>query len=798
MYEPKLAELIVVQSRLSPAVWEARERAAREAEDKMLAIQAKMEGEGKSFSHAMDEVLPLSKRSWAMRMWKRWKNHGLDGLFDLRKPLPPQMPKVCQDLLTGARLGNPQLTVEEALQVLKAGGIRQLPSVSMVTRLLRNADARRRYHEKTSQPEESARQETPQAEREEVEELELAGAELLKAADLETGTIAALTTEVVEIGKQLKAKSGSKEATGDSALRDQGKFTASYNQARTRKDGEATASYLRPAEEKGKSKVAADFCFVSQTKEVVERKLAALVYEALVNPGRGWDGLRSVSGQNLKSLVGYAYMPATLQKQASELSQLGAGKKLLRRVGVHWHAVATKRWGEPGGIAALYVDNHVKEVWSNLFTKAGKVSHRSRVMPCITTTYVQTGAGTPVVVLAQSGSAPLAPRLSELVEEAESRLEQDVRRAVVIDAEGSTFDILESFDKQQRVIVTPCKPSRFQELELRYTRGSYYRPYREHDEIRVATATLHHKSTKRELELGAILIRRQRRESPFVLLTTGLKQGFTGTGLADLYFERWPLQENFFKNGVPLGLNRHRGNCGQLVTNIAVATELEQLEVRLVKTEEKLGRLNANEKKLCCGVEEADKAHSQAANERDHHRQEVDRLIANGETNSKAFATASLAHHTAMATVESTQPALDKAKAALERHEMQRQDTQDAIEKMIDRVAELEPMRMIRQLDVALDSILTAMKLTLAMLIIYAFREYIPSTDISTETFLNRLLSIRGRRETTKTLERIIFYENPRDPRITAALVEACEVLNQRGLERDDRALRFELERSPP
>ena len=46
-------------------------------------------------------------------------------------------------------------------------------------------------------------------------------------------------------------------------------------------------------------------------------------------------------------------------------------------------------------------------------------------MPCITTTYAHTGAGTPVVLSVQSGSAPLAPRLIDLVEQAETALETD-------------------------------------------------------------------------------------------------------------------------------------------------------------------------------------------------------------------------------------------------------------------------------------------------------------------------------------------------------------------------------------
>ncbi len=38
-------------------------------------------------------------------------------------------------------------------------------------------------------------------------------------------------------------------------------------------------------------------------------------------------------------------------------------------------------FGEPGAMAAIYIDNHAKEVWSSLFTQSGKASHRNRVMP---------------------------------------------------------------------------------------------------------------------------------------------------------------------------------------------------------------------------------------------------------------------------------------------------------------------------------------------------------------------------------------------------------------------------------
>ena len=205
-------------------------------------------------------------------------------------------------------------------------------------------------------------------------------------------------------------------------------------------------------------------------------------------------------------------------------------------------------------MAALYVDNQLKPVWSSLFTQSGKVSRLNRVMPSITSTFVHTGAGTPLMVCVQSGTAPLAPRLVELVKEAEARMDGDVRRAVIIDSEGSTFDILEAFTKE-RVIVTPLRPSRAPALQFEYSRGSYFRPYRGNDELRIASAVLTHKSTGRSLEVGALVVRREHRDSDTVLLTTGLSQGMEGRDMADLYFARWPTQENAFKDGEAVALD---------------------------------------------------------------------------------------------------------------------------------------------------------------------------------------------------------------------------------------------------
>jgi hypothetical protein len=118
-------------------------------------------------------------------------------------------------------------------------------------------------------------------------------------------------------------------------------------------------------------------------------------------------------------------------------------------------------------------------------------------------------------------------------------------------------------------------------------------------------------------------------------------------------------------------------------------------------------------------------------------------------------------------------------------------------EKVAATIRKLEPRRTIRQVDVALDTVLTATKLTAMLLMSFVLREYLPESQLSLQTFLSRVFTLRGRREVTSSEERIIFYENPRDPRIKEVIVAACQRLNSRNLSRAGRRLVYSITKAP-
>jgi len=156
-----------------------------------------------------------------------------------------------------------------------------------------------------------------------------------------------------------------------------------------------------------------------------------------------------------------------------------------------------------------------------------------------------------------------------------------------------------------------------------------------------------------------------------------------------------------------------------------------------------------------------------------------------------------LEHQQSLVHAEKAAKVATKAQAALEKNSTRRLEIERRQEAFVARKQHLGPQRTIRQLDVAQDMILTATKLTAAQLISFAMREYLPSMPMTATTFIRRVFTIHGRKETSPGEELIVFYENPRDPAVNDALQAAAGRLNSRALCRGDRALRFVVESEP-
>ncbi|MBN2800751.1 MAG: hypothetical protein JXX28_16540 [Deltaproteobacteria bacterium] len=123
-----------------------------------------------------------------------------------------------------------------------------------------------------------------------------------------------------------------------------------------------------------------------------------------------------------------------------------------------------------------------------------------------------------------------------------------------------------------------------------------------------------------------------------------------------------------------------------------------------------------------------------------------------------------------------------------------------ASEEKLGRIAEeraaLARRREIFTVDVELDEVMTAFKLTFMNLCCVLMRQHL-GTWMELETLIETVLTLPGERAVTATTETVRIYRPARDAKTMAAVERACATLTARGLVRDRRALRFELVDGP-
>ncbi len=244
-------------------------------------------------------------------------------------------------------------------------------------------------------------------------------------------------------------------------------------------------------------------------------------------------------------------------------------------------------------------------------------------------------------------------------------------------------------------------------------------------------------------------------------------------------------------------MDEHRGNSGRMVANIAVVTELERLESQAKAGQNERRDLAKATPDLEAELKSTRREHQRAVDALATRRGRLDAVVTEGRREGKQFARAAVEHQEAMVRAEATQTHFDGAQQALKAALTRVATLDEMLVKVTARCKKLEPRRTIRKLDVALDTVLTATKLTAALLITFVIREYLTVLPMTPQTFASRLFGTHGRRETRPEAERVVFYENPRDPAVNAALADACKRLNKRRLVRDGRRLSYALEPPP-
>lgn len=792
--EPALSAL---RAKLAPEVWDARVAEAQAHLATIEAVEAAIVREGNE-SKAIREHGGGIDRATYRRLRGHYEQEGFAGLIDQRPPPPAAALKVTptiRSVICVLREMDAHLAVERIAEVVERRCGEKV-STTVIKRVLAEEGLNRPRGGGVHPSALRSRAPQPAAE---VERLVFAGATLLLAMDEQVG-LSREMAEAIQAAATVVAEAPEVEPVpeADGARDERGRFTAVYNEANAREDAALGPAFRSVAQKRREVDLGARR-LAGEGAGTIQRKcqaLFALPYLADNGKTVEVDDYRAHHG--LAEACGHGYEGETLERFLRDAKYLGLADPLMEFHAGFWLRHEPRVKGEEAPAAFfIYVDGSTKALWTDKFTKAGKVTSNGRIMPCLDQVLVHTGTGTPIFWQTVSGHASLVTHLPVVLDEVEAKVGNGwcADRIVVMDGEGCAVGLMRRLKDAERDFITILKPSRIPKLSE--VRGlSEWAPYREGDEIAEGYVTLRDSKDGTSFDVRIVLVRRLRAGQTSCLVTSVDAETLTAAEVADGYYGRWPQQELRFKTFGTAHFKGVKGYGKELVTNVAVVTELEKLQARRPKLLTRIERQGA-------AVKTAKKALSQQrlalnaakARRRRHDERVADELLVAQPDPIAVWDQVEVIkaerdrHAAAMAGVEEAEAAHQAAAAKLA-------ETRASLPKLDARIAELESRREIHRADTELDRIVTVYKLGFVLLCELVLREWFGGTRISLATFMRQVLTLPGTR-TVEGFQEHVKLACPPNPEVREMLEAACKHVNGLKLRRNGLVLRLAVEPPP-
>jgi hypothetical protein len=525
---------------------------------------------------------------------------------------------------------------------------------------------------------------------------------------------------------------------------DQGRFAPGYNEhyvAQSRKDNTDDPRW-NPQQLKRPHRAINSLQLFQLPQRVTAARMMAIAVIPLVTESRGFDGLSAISGDWLRALDIFPYLPTTLDKTLSELALANAGSRLWDVHTNHWRVLAD-RWSANGPEwlqYVIYVDTTQDPYWTSRFARSGKVSRTNSTQPCLSRILVTSGPGVPIIVDTVAGSVSLRSRLRDVLQKLDQTVGDGViGRITVVDAEIATAPLLDSLAlDENRSFITVLKGPALHGAT--FTDHGDWIPYREHDQVREACVVLK-KSYLHEhgITLRAVQMRRPESSNPTVtsFVTDMPVTAFDTKEVADAYLARWPYQEHHFRtlrNGG--GWERSYGFSGENVAHVAIVTQRQKAERSVAYAQVQLDN--------------------------------ADDLLRQADTTSA------------------------KIRASLT---TARNQKSKLLKKASEQLARLNTMpETIYQRDTTSTDIATVLTLTMTNLVRQVLTDYFDGLRMELRTFIQQLVALPVTIRENELGIRYQIARNPRNPQLMRALDGACERINTRNIRQRGKLVSFELQ----
>jgi len=449
-----------------------------------------------------------------------------------------------------------------------------------------------------------------------------------------------------------------------------------------------------------------------------------------------------------------------------------------------------------------YVDGSSKEVHTQLFSQATKVSQRNQVVPGLDVVAVHSGFGVPLFQVTYSGRAPLVTEVPKVLKALEPALgDSAVGRIMVIDAEGNSVLFLLGLEQgsPSRAWVTRLRPCMLKDKKI-FNRSNYC-AYRNGDRVRTGLVDLCIPGSDAEFRVRVIEIERRGKGRVTYLGASTLlsEREWKAAAVADLYFDRWPMQEaNFRAVNQAVQSKQVHGYGKQRVDNITVLNELDDVSVQLQRQQELLEKQEAELLSKERALRDAQTQQRRSQRRLQTLRRQVEERAARGKRVTATLQNKLKEQHRVAQALNNQSAEVDKKRRALEQAQAKQEQRQRRQQERVGRFSELQERKQIYRHDVELDSLFGVLQVGLVFLVTYLLKVFFNDARMDPVTFLERLATLPARRNLTPHYETITFEYNRRDPEVMALLLTHHEAINARALRlRSGRILRIHVAPAP-
>ena len=535
-------------------------------------------------------------------------------------------------------------------------------------------------------------------------------------------------------------------------------------------------------------------------EETIEKRVETLLYLPMFDMQKPYHLLKyHKKGLGVLTGSGKRYSYHTLDLFLCDVEKLGIAEDLSGKLAqCYVEALCVGIELEDGRY--FYIDGHSKHLWSSKNIPKAYFTTLKRAERGLHQYFIHSSKGDPLILMTCAGDKRLTGVLFDLIDAFEEAVGKKIMKAVVFDREGLSISIFEEFGRREgKRFITLLREDMYkgeESFKNKNDRKAFKVEEKEGKKPKVlewvteAEYELKDRETKRKMKVRTALIQKQvKGRVKLIPIITNIKQKEEPKieNIARRYFERWPRQENMFRDAIgAIKVDTNHGYKKEEVPNRVVQRKKEELETNLRGISRRLEVAKKQRIQVSGQHKKLEKVYQVRKNELQKDRRELHAKIVltqNAPERKRQLDILKRIERVISMLSEKYGRQISELKASLKNKERHEKSLQTQKEKKEIEIESLDLGRVLYDIKTEKDHLMSNFKTLLINLSSYAQRQYFPEEchSFNMETMKRTFYQQDGYAKVGKRRIDVTLHSYD-EPGLQKAVEYACDRFNERDL----------------